>query len=169
MVGAVAAVAMAVVGCTSVIGGPPRANTADAPAYRSSIAASEVTSSIRETERQRAMTTQAVMGACDSFASSSRDTIAAVNKYVEAFNHDGDIAATASDAVDALNRSADDVSADVNDKLTAELKDAFSAYAEAARELANAISAKAPVPVYNARKDDLNRAREKGIQLCTDF
>ena len=160
---------MGVVGCTSIIGGTPEADTAAAPEYRASVSASEVTSSIRETERQQSMTTQAVRGACGRFASSSSDAVDTVNKYVEAFNNGGDIAAAAGPAVEALNHSADEVAGAVNEKLSNELKDAFHTYVEAARGVANAISSKAPIPVYNARKDELNGARQKGMQLCRTF
>lgn len=160
---------MGVVGCTSIIGGSPQVNVSEAPAYRSSVSASEVTSSIRETERQQSMTTQAVRGACGRFASSSSDAVDTVNKYVEAFNNGGDIPGTAAPAIEALNHSADEVTGAVNDKLSAELKEAFGAYAEAARGVANAISTKAPIAIYNARKDELNRARQKGMELCRAF
>lgn len=164
---------MGVVGCTSIIGGTPAADTSEAPAYRSSVSASvsasEATSSIRETQRQQSMTTQAVRGACGRFASSSSDAVDVVNKYVEAFNNGGDISGTAGPAVEALNHSADEVAAAINEKLSTELTEAFHAYVEAARGVANAISSKAPVSIYNARKDELNRAREKGIQLCKSF
>jgi len=92
-----------------------------------------------------------------------------VNKYVEAFNNGGDIPGTAAPAIEALNHSADEVTGAVNDKLSAELKEAFGAYAEAARGVANAISTKAPIAIYNARKDELNRARQKGMELCRAF
>lgn len=161
---------MGVVGCTSIIGGSPEADTSAAPAYRSSVSASvsasEATSSIRETQRQESMTTQAVRGACGRFASSSSDAVDTVNKYVEAFNNGGDIPGTAAPAVEALNHSADEVAGAINEKLSAELKGAFDTYVEAARGVATAISAKAPVSVYNARKDELNKAREKGMALC---
>lgn len=160
---------MGVVGCTSIIGGSPQVNVSEAPAYRSSVSASEATSSIRETERQQSMTTQAVRGACGRFASSSSDAVDTVNKYVEAFNNGGDIPGTAAPAIEALNHSADEVTGAVNDKLSAELKEAFGAYAEAARGVANAISTKAPISIYNARKDELNRARQKGMELCRAF
>lgn len=168
-VGGAAALAMGVVGCTSIIGGSPQVNVSEAPAYRSSVSASEATSSIRETERQQSMTTQAVRGACGRFASSSSDAVDTVNKYVEAFNNGGDIPGTAAPAIEALNHSADEVTGAVNDKLSAELKEAFGAYAEAARGVANAISTKAPIAIYNARKDELNRARQKGMELCRAF
>ncbi|WP_306341114.1 hypothetical protein, partial [Mycolicibacter arupensis] len=171
--GVAAALAMGVVGCTSIIGGTPEADTSEAPAYRSSvsasISASEATSSIRETQRQQSMTTQAVRGACGRFASSSSDAVDVVNKYVEAFNHGGDVSGTAGPAVEALNHSADEVVAAINEKLSPDLTDAFNTYAQAARGVATAISSKAPVSVYNARKDELNRARDKGMQLCKAF
>lgn len=164
---------MGVVGCTSIIGGSPQADTSAAPEYRTSVSASvsasEATSSIRETQRQQSMTTQAVRGACGRFASSSNDAVDTVNKYVEAFNNGGDVPGAAGPAVEALNHSADEVAGAVNEKLSSEIQDAFGTYVEAARRLANGISSKAPISVYNARKDELNRARQKGMELCRAF
>ena len=91
MAGVVAALAMGVVGCTSIIGGNPQADTSEAPAYRSSVSASvsasEATSSIRETQRQQSMTTQAVRGACGRFASSSSDAVDVVRAQRRRRNH----------------------------------------------------------------------------------
>lgn len=172
-VGVVAALAMGVVGCTSIIGGSATVDAAEAPAYRSwvseSVSASAATSSLRETQRQQSMTTQKVLGACGKFASSGSDAIEAVNKYVEAFNNGGDIGGATGPAVAALNRSADEVSNAVNDALPADLRDTFTAYVDAARGVAGAISNKAPVSVYNSRKDQLNKVREKGMQLCRAY
>lgn len=170
VLGAAAAVAMGVVGCTSIIGGSPVADTSAAPDYRSSVSvsvsASEATSSIRESQRQQSMTTQAIRGACGKFASTSTDAVETVNKYVEAFNTGGDVSAAAGPAVDALNRSADEVAAAINEEMSAELRDTFSSYINAARGVAIAISTKAPASVYNSRKDQLNSVREKGLQQC---
>lgn len=168
-----AALAIGVVGCTSIIGGTGTVDTSVAPAYRASVSASvsasAATSSIRETQRQQSLTTQAVRGACGKFAESSSDAIDTVNKYVEAFNNGGDVSGTAGPAADALNRSAEQVSAAINEAMTAELRDTFSSYADAARGVAGAISSKAPVSVYNARKDQLNKSREKGMNLCRTY
>lgn len=173
MLGSGAALAMGVVGCTSIIGGTGTVDTSAAPAYRSSVSASvsasAATSSIRETQRQQSLTTQAVRGACGKFAETSSDAIDTVNKYVEAFNSGGDVSGTAGPAAEALNRSADEVSAAINDSLSAELRDTFNSYIDAARGVAGAISSKAPVSVYNARKDQLNKVRDKGIQLCRTY
>lgn len=161
--------AIGVVGCTNITDGAPQADTSQAPAYRSSVSASEATSSIRETQRQQSMTTEAVVGACTHFAVSSKDTVDVVNKYVQAYNNGGDIAATADAAIAALNVSADEVDGIINDKLSTEMTKAFQAYTQAARAVASAISSKAPISVYNARKDELNQARDSGIQLCKAF
>ena len=173
MLGVGAALAMGVVGCTSIIGGTAAVDTEAAPAYRSSVSASVsasiATSSIRETQRQQSLTTQAVRGACGKFAETSSDAIDTVNKYVEAFNSGGDVSATTGPAVDALNRSADAVSAAINDSMTAELRDTFNTYIDAAHGVASAISGKAAVSVYNSRKDQLNKARDKAMQLCRTY
>lgn len=164
---------MGVVGCTTIIGGTPAADTSAAPVYRASVSASvsasAATSSIQESQRQQSMTTQAVRGACGRFASNSNDAVDIVNKYVQAFNTGADVAATARAAVDALNHSADEVASAINEKLSTELRDVFNAYIDAARGVANAISNKAPVSVYNSRKDQLNGVREKGMQLCRAY
>lgn len=164
---------MGVVGCTSIIGGTAAVDTSAAPAYRSSVSesvsASVATSSMRESQRQQSLTTQAVRGACGKFAESSSDAIEMVNKYVAAFNNGGDVAAATGPAVDALNRSADRVAAAINEVMSAELRDTFNAYIDAARAVADAIASIAPVSVYNSRKDQLNRIREKGIQLCRGY
>lgn len=171
--GVAAALAMGVVGCTSIIAGSPEADTSEAPAYRSavsaSVSASEATSSSRESQRQQALTTQAVRGSCGKFASSSTDAVETVNKYVEAFNSGADPAATAGPAAEALNHSADEVAGAIKEQLTDELRETFNAYVDAARGVASAISGKAPVSVYNARKDQLNSVREKGLQLCRAY
>jgi hypothetical protein len=173
VVGILAALAMAVVGCTSIIGGTPDVDASAAPAYRTSVSesvsASAATSSIRETQRQQSLTTQKVRGACGKFAESSSDAIDATNRYVDAFNNGGDVNGAAGPAADALNRSADETTAAINDSVPPELRDAFTSYSDAARKVAAAITGKAPVSVYNARKDQLNKAREKGMQLCKTY
>lgn len=173
VVGVGAAATIGVVGCTSIIGGTATVDTEAAPAYRASVSesvsASAATSSLRESQRQQSLTTQAVRGACGKFASTSTDAIETVNKYVDAFNSGGDVSATAGPAVDSLNHSADEVSAAINEQMSAELRDTFSTYIDAARGVANAISTKAPVSVYNSRKDQLNKIRDKGMQLCRAY
>lgn len=173
LVGIAAALALGVVGCTSIVGGNPAVDASAAPAYRSSVSASvsesAATSSLHESQRQQSLTTQVVRGVCGKFASTSSDAVDTVNKYVEAFNSGADINAAAGPAVEALNHSADEVTSAVSEKLSAELRDTFNSYADAARAVANAISSRAPVSVYNARKDQLNNVREKGMQLCRAY
>ncbi|HET9877108.1 MAG TPA: hypothetical protein VFQ37_15320 [Mycobacterium sp.] len=173
VVGVVAGLAIGVVGCTTIIGGTPEADTSEAPVYRSSVSASvsasAATSSIQESQRQQSLTTQAVRGACGKFASTSADAIDTVNKYVEAFNGGGDVSATTGPAVESLNHSAEEVTSAINEKLSPELRDTFNSYADAARGVATAISSRAPVSVYNSRKDQLNNIREKGLQLCRAY
>jgi hypothetical protein len=169
VIGTVAALVMGVVGCTSIIGGRATVNTSAAPAYRSSVSASAATSSIRETQRQQSLTTRAVRSACGRFASSSTDAVDSVNKYVEAFNNGGDVSGTAGPAIEALNHSADEVSGVMNEALSADLRDTFNTYVDAARAVANAISTRAAVSVYNSRKDQLNNIRDKGLQLCKAY
>jgi cytoskeletal protein RodZ len=173
VVGAVAALTMGVVGCTSIIGGTATVDTSAAPPYRSSVSASvsasAATSSKRESQRQQSLTTQVVRGACGKFAATSTDAVDTVNKYVEAFNGGGDISGTAGPAVEALNHSADTVAGTNKEPLSAELHATFDSYVDAARAVANAISSRAPASVYNSRKDQLNSVREKGLQLCRTY
>src|SRR5690349_17284327 len=86
--GTVAALAMIVVGCTSVTEGSATVNATDAPIYRASVSASAeesaASSSSKESERQKSMTVEAVHASCEALASSSVDSITAVNDYVKA-------------------------------------------------------------------------------------
>lgn len=169
LVGAVAALAMGVVGCTSIIGGKANVDTSAAPAYRSSVSASAATSSIHETQRQQSLTTRAMRSACGRFASTSTDAVDSVNKYVDALNNGGDVSGTAGPAVDALNHSADEVSDVMNEMLSDDLRDTFDSYVNAARAVANAISGRVTASVYNTRKNQLNNIRDKGLQLCKSY
>ncbi|HEX7321573.1 MAG TPA: hypothetical protein VF299_01370 [Mycobacterium sp.] len=169
VVGVAAALALGVVGCTTIIGGDATVDTSAAPAYRSSVSASAATSSSRESQRQLSMTTQAVRGACVRFAKSSTTAVETVNKYVDAFNSGGDVSDTAGPAIEALNDSADTISGAVSNVLSPALRDVFNSYAESARSLAQAISTHASTPVYNSRKEELNNIRGKGMQLCKSY
>ena len=105
--------------CTTMTGGSARVDRADAPAYRtsmsSSVAESAATSSMRESERQESLTTEAIHTACETLSTSSADAIDTVNTFVDAVNGEGDPVATEGPAADSLNHSADLVAADIND------------------------------------------------------
>ena len=117
VVGCVATVLLGVVGCTTVTDGAPGADTAIAPAYRASVSASVsasvATSSIRESQRQQSLTTQAVVRACESFVTSSKEAVDKVNDFVAAYNQGGDTTGAEGPAIDALNHSADAVEGDM--------------------------------------------------------
>src|ERR1700730_14496555 len=135
--GTPAAMAMIIVGCSSVTSGTATVDRADAPVYRASVSASSqesaASSSARESERQGSLTRQAVHSSCDVLSSSSVDAITAVNNYVDAFNKSAsDATAKAAPAIDALNHSADLVAGSVSDPLAPSLRDALNAWVDAA-------------------------------------
>jgi hypothetical protein len=164
-------VCMVAMGCTATTEGDPTANAGEAPAYRTSISVSSsqsVASSIaRESERQAAMTTQAVHTTCETLSTTSADAIDAVNAYVGAFNSDGaDTAAAEGPAVDGLSQSADAVEKSITDIVPDEMKDAFMQWVDGARTTADAITRKASPSEFNEIINDLNAARTDVLQLC---
>jgi hypothetical protein len=170
VIGCLATVLMAIVGCTSVTEGTPSADTAIAPAYRASvsasISASSATSRIRESQRQASLTTRAVVRACESFATTSKDAIDKVNDFVAAYNQGSDTAPTEGPAIEALNHSADVVSGNISNPLSAQLRDALNAYGDAARDVANAIGTHAGTAEFNRRVNQLNDTKTKAVKLC---
>jgi hypothetical protein len=171
VVGALAACAMVVVGCTSVTDGSPSVDKAEAPVYRASVSASiaesQESSSARESERQVSITRQAVHTSCDGLSSSSVNAIDALNSYVDAFNNNaGDIRAKAGPAADALNTSADLVSGSLSDALAPELRDALNAWVDAARAASTAVTDSYGPDEFNAAISKLNDSREKALNLC---
>jgi len=171
LVGSAAAVMAGVVGCTSVTGGQAGVNAGDAPAYRTSgsvsMSESAASSSVRESERQASLTTQAMHDTCETLSTSSADAIEAVNAYVSAFNSGGaDLAATEGPAVDSLNKSADAVAASVTDVIPAELKAAFKDWVDGARATASAILAHAGPGEFNTTIQALNDTRSNALSLC---
>jgi hypothetical protein len=170
-VGSMAAVAMIIVGCTSVTQGTAEIDRADAPVYRASVSASieesAASSSTRESERQASLSTQAIHSSCEALSSSSVDAITAVNNYVDAFNRNAaDAAAKAPPAIDALNHSADLVARSVSDSLTPDLRDALNAWVDAARGLATAIAGNYGPDEFNAAITKLNDTKTTALNLC---
>jgi hypothetical protein len=169
-VGCVAAILMAVVGCTTVTDGMPGADTAIAPAYResvsASVSASSATSSIWESRRQQSLTTQAVVRVCESFATSSKDAVDRVNEFVAAYNQGRDTSSAEGPAVDALNHSADAVEGDVNGPFSQQLREDLNAYDDAARGVAKAIRAHAGMDEFNQRINQLNDAKARAAKSC---
>jgi hypothetical protein len=170
-VGSMAAVAMIIVGCTSVTQGTAEIDRADAPLYRASVSASieesAASSSTRESERQASLSTQAIHSSCEALSSSSVDAITAVNNYVDAFNRNAaDAAAKAPPAIDALNHSADLVARSVSDTLTPDLRDALNAWVDAARGLATAIAGNYGPDEFNAAITKLNDTKTTALNLC---
>jgi hypothetical protein len=171
VIGGLAAMAMIIVGCTSITQGSAEIDRADAPVYRASVSASSeesaASSSSRESERQASLTTQAVHTSCEALSSSSVDAIAAVNNYVDAFNKNAaDAAAKAPPAIDALNHSADLVGRSVSDPLSPDLRDALNAWVDAARGLAAAIEGNFGPEEFNAAITKLNDTKTDALNLC---
>ena len=171
VIGSLAAMAMIIVGCTSVTRGSAEIDRADAPVYRASVSASSeesaASSSSRESERQASLTTQAVHSSCEALSSSSVDAITAVNNYVDAFNKNAaDAAAKAPPAIDALNHSADLVGRSLSDPLSPNLRDALNAWADAARGLAAAIAGNFGPDEFNAAITKLNDTKTAALNLC---
>jgi hypothetical protein len=171
VIGSLAAMAMIIVGCTSVTQGSAEIDRADAPVYRASVSASieesAASSSSRESERQASLTTQAVHSSCEALSSSSVDAITAVNNYVDAFNRNAsDAAAKAPPAIDALNHSADVVGRSISDPLSPDLRDALNAWVDAARGLAAAIAGNFGPDEFNAAITKLNDTKTTALNLC---
>ena len=171
VIGGLAAIAMIIVGCTSITQGSAEIDRADAPVYRASVSASSeesaASSSSRESERQASLTTQAVHSSCEALSSSSVDAISAVNNYVDAFNKNAaDAVAKAPPAIDALNHSADLVGRSVSDPLSPDLRDALNAWVDAARGLAAAIAGNFGPDEFNAAITKLNDTKTDALNLC---
>jgi hypothetical protein len=171
VIGGLAAMAMIIVGCTSITQGSAQIDRADAPVYQASVSASSeesaASSSSRESERQASLTTQAVHSSCEALSSSSVDAIAAVNNYVDAFNKNAaDAAAKAPPAIDALNHSADLVGRSLSDPLSPNLRDALNAWTAAASGLAAAIEGNFGPDEFNAAITKLNDTKTEALNLC---
>jgi hypothetical protein len=169
-IGCVATILIAIVGCTSVTDGAPTVDNAIAPAYResvsASVSASAATSSLQETRRQQSLTTQAVVRACRSFATTSKDAVDKVNDFVAAYNQGGDTTANEGPAIDTLNHSADLVLADSGGPLSDDLHHALNAYADAARDLAAAVRSHGDMGAFNQRVNQFNDTKSEAVKLC---
>jgi hypothetical protein len=170
-VGSVAALAMVIVGCTSVTQGTAGIDRADAPVYRASVSASiaesAASSSSRESERHASSSTQAIHSSCEALSSSSVDAVTAVNNYVDAFNQNAaDAAAKSGPAVDALNHSADIVARSISDPLAPALRDALNAWVDAARGVATAIAGNYGPDQFNAAITKLNDTKTTALNMC---
>jgi len=171
VLGSLAALAMVIVGCSSVTEGTPKVNATDAPVYRASVSASKeesaASSSAQESKRRASEATKAVHTSCEALSSSSVDSITAVNDYVKAFNENAaDVQARSGPAVDALNHSADAVATSISDPLPQELKDALNAWVDAARGVATAIAGNYGPDDFNAAVSRLNDVKTHALDLC---
>ena len=101
-------------------------------------------------------------------STSSADAVDAVNAYVDAVNVEGggDPLATEGPAADALNHSADLVTGDISDTLPPEVRDALSAWSDAARGAASAITERVPPDAFNVAIRQVNDTRSTALNLC---
>jgi hypothetical protein len=169
--GSLAALAMIIVGCSSLTEGTPNVDAGEAPIYRASVSASieesAASSSARESERQATLTREAIHSSCEALSTSSVDAITAVNNYVDAFNTNAaDVGAKAGPAIDALNHSADLVARSVSDPLSPELKDAMNGWVDATRGVATAIAGNYGPDDFNAAITRLNDSKTTALNLC---
>jgi hypothetical protein len=168
--GCVAVVLIGIVGCTKVTNGTAKPNNSLAPAYRSSVSlsvsASAATSSVRESQHQQSLTTQAIRSACDGMNTTSKDAIDKLNAYVAAYNAGKNTGPTEGPAIDASNNSATTVEASIHPPLSQEMQDAFRNYVDAVRAVANAIATHVPTGEFNKRVDRLNETKTKALKLC---
>jgi hypothetical protein len=165
--GTLAGTLLVVVGCTNVTSGTAVVDAKAAPSYRASVQASLSESAASSSMR---MTTEAVHSACDALSTGSVDAINAVNAFVGAVNNGGrggpDAKSKEGPAVDALNHSADLVSGSVSNVLAPPLHDALTAYADAARGVAQAITGNVSTDDFNAAIQKFNDSRTNAINLC---
>lgn len=168
--GVAAGLSMAVIGCSSVTGGNATFDSADAPAYRTSVSesmsASAATSSAQEAERQESLTVEAVHTACELLSTSSAEGIDALNVYVDSMNAGSDGATTEGPAAEALNRSADLVLAEIAEILPQDIRDALNAWVDAARATATAVLARVSAGEFNDAVNRLNDSRSNALNLC---
>ncbi|MBX5489027.1 MAG: hypothetical protein DIU75_015770 [Mycolicibacterium hassiacum] len=171
VVGAVAAGAMVVVGCSTVTSGTAQVDQDAAPVYRASvsasIAASIASSSARESERQASLTRAAVQSSCETLSTTSVEAISKVNEYVDAYNNNSPgLGSKVDPAVDALNHSADAVSRSMSDALLPELRDAMNGWIDAARAVATAVAGRYGPDEFNPAVRRLNEAKTHALNLC---
>ncbi|MGH3970023.1 MAG: hypothetical protein ACRDTV_18385 [Mycobacterium sp.] len=174
VLGCLATVSMALMGvlagCTTVTEGTSTVDTAMAQAYRTSMSASRsaasVTSSIRESQRQATLTRRAVQNACLSFLSSAKEALAKSNAYVNALNSGASTAATEGPAKDSLNHTADLTAGSISPALSAELREALTAYVDAARALAKVVGPSTPQSTLNGAIDHFNDTINQAKQSC---
>ena len=105
---------------------------------------------------------------CDALSSSSVDAVDAVNAYVDAFNDDApDAPAKAGPAVDALNRSADQVAGSLSEPLSRRA-------AERAERLGGLRAAaggghrrrRRDLDEFNVAISQLNDVEDRALDLC---
>lgn len=169
--GSIALVAIGIVGCTKITDGNGVADSSVAPAYRTSVSESlsesAVTSSMKESQRLQSVTTRAMRTSCEALANTSKEAIDKVNAFVAAFNAGKNTGPTEKPAIDALNASATAVENSYSDALPGSMREAFNAYNDAARQVANAIGTHAATGEFNRRVDRLNDTKTKALKMCT--
>lgn len=162
--GCVATVLMAVVGCTTISDGAPTADTAMAPAYRTSVAqsisASSATSKARAAKR-------AGNNACISFAEGAKDATEKLENFIDVHNSGASDESAESSARDALNHSVDLLAGNIgDDMLSPDLRDSLNAYLDAARDVATKLVPDPEPSVLNDAIHGLRDAVDKAKRTC---
>lgn len=161
---------IATVGCTRISEDAPAVAGTEAPAYRTSVAVSSsaaaAASRTREAKRQQQLTTQAIRAVCDELSITSADAVLNLNTYVDAVTTGGDRTATVGPAREALNRSADQVSAKLNDRIPKELRTALDAWVAAARGAATVLAGEPTPQEFNSAVDTVNTVRSPALDRC---
>lgn len=170
VLGCIATGLLVIVGCTTVTEGTSTVDTGLAQAYRASVSASvsasSATSRIRESQRQVTLTKRAIHDACLSFVTSAKEAIDKLNAYVDSLNRGASSAPTEGPAKDSLNHSAELVVGSLSDALSGELREALTAYADAARSAARAVVPNPAPSALNSAIDQLNDTMTKAKQSC---
>ncbi|MCV7015993.1 hypothetical protein H7I40_26705 [Mycolicibacterium madagascariense] len=162
--GSLAALAMIVVGCSSLTQGVARVDSAQAPEYRASVSSASAAS---ESARQVAVTKAAVHTSCDALGDSSNASVQAVNTYVEAYNDDApDASSKIGPAVDSLNQSADQVAGSLSAPLSPDLTNALNGWVDSARQLAVVLTRNPGPDEFNGAIRQLNDAKTAAGTAC---
>ena len=145
-------------------------DTKVAPAYRQSVSASvsesSATSSVRESQRQQSLTTKAVRTACESLATSSKDAIDKVNRFVAAYNAGRNTGPAEGPAVDALNDSAATVTSSFSDGCRRSCGMRSTPTSTRPTRWRTRSARTRATGEFNKRVDQLNDTKTKALKLC---
>ena len=168
MVGSLAGLAMIIVGCTSVTEGSPTVNATDAPVYKASVSASieesAASSSSKESERQKSLTTEAVHSRVRGAELQQRGLDHRGQRLRQGVQREcrrrAGEGGTGRRLAQPQRRRWSPRS--ISDPLSQELKDALNAWVDAARGVATAIAGNYGPDEFNAAVTKLNDVKTTG-------